>query len=211
MKDFNEHNIFNSNELDYLTGKYKEKNPISRFLVEHFYLAIEKITGLLEPTDRVIEVGCGAGISSLRIYRSLRGQSFEVSDIDSNAMLQFEKLGFPIPFQQESATDLKRNDNEFDCVFLLEVLEHIPDYKKTLSELSRVSKKYIVISTPNEPIWRILNILRGKYLASLGNTPGHINHWSSSALIRLISEYGDIVKVYTPLPWTIVVARVRTN
>jgi 2-polyprenyl-3-methyl-5-hydroxy-6-metoxy-1,4-benzoquinol methylase len=211
MREFSENEILNSKELEYLVQKYKERNPISRALINNFYLVIQKIILLLEPTDRVLEAGCGAGLSSLRIYRMLQGKYFEVSDVDDNAMRQFEKLGFPVPFQQESVLALKRKNDEFDCVFLLEVLEHVPEYRKALSELFRVSRKYVVVSTPNEPLWRILNMLRGKYLRDLGNTPDHINHWSRSALVKLVREYGEIVKVYSPLPWTIVVAKVISN
>jgi len=208
MKEYSENNLLNSKELEYLVGKYKEKNPISKILIENFYRAIEKVIRLLSPIDRALEVGCGAGISSIRIRRMLPQEThFEISDVDDNAIRQFEKLGLPIPFQQESALELKRGAGEFDCVFLLEVLEHVPNYKKALSELFRVSSKYVVVSTPNEPLWRVLNMFRGKYLKDYGNTPDHINHWSRSALVELIKEHGEIVKVYSPLPWTIVVAK----
>ncbi|MBN2119188.1 MAG: class I SAM-dependent methyltransferase [Anaerolineales bacterium] len=211
MKEYGESNVLNTEALGYLLGKYKERNLISRFLVSNFYRAIQNVVQLLEPTDRILEVGCGAGISSLRIRQMLCGQHFEVSDVDDNAVRQFEKIGFPIPFKQESVLQLQRADDEFDCVFLLEVLEHVPDYERALSELFRVSRKYVVVSTPNEPLWRILNLLRWKYIRDWGNTPGHVNHWSQSALVRLINRFGEILKVYGPLPWTIVIAKAPPN
>lgn len=211
MKEYSENSVLNAEALGYLVGKYKEQNLISRALVVNFYSTIRAVVQLLEPTDRILEVGCGAGISSLRIRQMLRGQYFEVSDIDGNAIQQFEKIHFPIPFRQESVLELQRASGEFDCVFLLEVLEHVPDYERALSELFRVSRKYVVVSTPNEPLWRILNITRLKYIRNWGNTPGHINHWGRAALVQLISKYGEILKVYNPLPWTIVVAKVLSD
>lgn len=211
MKEYSESNVLNAEALAYLVGKYKERNLISRLLVGNFYRAIQDAVRLLQPDDRLLEVGCGAGISSLRLRQMLQGQHFEVSDVDDNAVRQFEKIGFPIPFRQESVLELQRASREFDCVFLLEVLEHVQDYRRALSELFRVSNKYVVISTPNEPLWRILNMLRGKYFRDWGNTPGHINHWSSSALVKLIGEYGEVVKVYKPIPWTVVVAKVASS
>jgi 2-polyprenyl-3-methyl-5-hydroxy-6-metoxy-1,4-benzoquinol methylase len=208
MKEYSESNVLNAQALGYLVGKYKERNLISRLLVDHFYRSLRRVVELLEPADRILEAGCGAGISSLRIRQMLRGQHFEVSDVDDNAIRQFEKIRFPIPFRQESVLALQRTGGEFDCVFLLEVLEHVEDYEKALSEIFRVSRKYVVVSTPNEPLWRILNVLRGKYLRDRGNTPGHINHWSRSALVSLIGKYGEVVRVYRPIPWTIVVAKV---
>ncbi len=211
MKEYSENTVLNAEALGYLVGKYKEQNLVSRFLVGSFYRTLRNVVPLLEPTDRILEAGCGAGISSLRIRQMLHGQHFEVSDIDDNAIRQFERIRFPIPFKQESVLQLQRTDGEFDCVFLLEVLEHVPDYEKALSELFRVSRKYVVVSTPNEPLWRILNLLRWKYINDWGNTPGHVNHWSTSALVKLISRYGEILKVYRPWPWTIVVAKVPFN
>lgn len=42
-------------------------------------------------------------------------------------------------------------DNSFDCILLLDVLEHLPKDKanKVLSEAMRICKKCIIISTPN--------------------------------------------------------------
>jgi ubiquinone/menaquinone biosynthesis C-methylase UbiE len=209
MEKLKEKDLYNSKELQGVVGKYRETNLISRLLVENFYTTIQKTTILIDPADRVLEVGCGAGISSLRILQFLHGNHFEVSDIDNHAINLLNQVDFPIPFMQESVLELKRKDREFDCIFLLEVLEHVRDYRNALSELFRVSKKYVVISVPNEPLWRLLNMVRFKYLRDFGNTPGHINHWSKSGIVNLISEYGKIIKVYSPLPWTIVVATVR--
>jgi len=62
---------------------------------------------------------------------------------------------------------------------------------------------------PREPIWRILNIARGKYIGDLGNTPGHVNHWSRRGFIDLLSRRFDVVEVRSPLPWTMALCRVR--
>jgi len=62
---------------------------------------------------------------------------------------------------------------------------------------------------PREPIWRILNMARGKYWRALGNTPGHLQHWSRSGILGLLAEHFEIVEVRTPLPWTMVLCRAR--
>jgi len=131
-----------------------------------------------------------------------------VSEYNADSVRKMREGGFPVRVKQESVYELQREDKSFECVMLLEVLEHLEDYQKALEELRRVAKKFMVIGTPNEPIWRILNVLRGKYLSKWGNSPGHINHWSSSALVRLLSEFGIVERVYKPLPWTIALVRV---
>ena len=60
---------------------------------------------------------------------------------------------------------------------------------------------------PREPIWRLLNLARGKYVAELGNTPGHVQHWSSAAFLRLVRRYFEVLAVRTPLPWTMALCR----
>jgi hypothetical protein len=55
----------------------------------------------------------------------------------------------------------------------------------------------------------VLNLARGKYLKDMGNTPGHLQHWSRRSFLRLVSSYAEVVKVLTPLPWTVVLCRTK--
>ena len=111
---------------------------------------------------------------------------------------------------QESVYELKHKNNSFDLVFLLEVLEHL-DYPETaLKEIKRVLKPggHLILGVPREPLWRILNIARLKYLRDFGNTPGHFNHWSARGLRRYMNEhFRQIVAHKTPLPWTIILVK----
>jgi 2-polyprenyl-3-methyl-5-hydroxy-6-metoxy-1,4-benzoquinol methylase len=205
MTEFREEELLNTPGLEW-TGKYKEKNPISKFLIDGFYRGLQKIVPAFGTEDSILEVGCGAGLSSLRIQKMLAGQHFEVSDFDPEVIRAFEQTRFPIPYRHESVLALERGDGTFDVMILLEVLEHLENFEKALREIFRVSRKYVVISTPNEPLWRVLNIARGKYWKNLGNTPGHINHWSPRALQTLVAQHGKILQVQRPLPWTIILA-----
>lgn len=203
-----EHPTASSDELfSIFLPKYTSKSLINRILLNNFYRRIGDVIGYLDPDDQVLEVGCGVGESSIRIKNMLSNQWFEVSDYDERYIQKFSDINFPIPFRQESVMALDRDDKSFDMVILLEVLEHLDDYHQALSELFRASRKYVLISTPNEPLWRILNFVRGKYWRDFGNTYGHVNHWSRQGLVNLISQYGEIVKVYNPIPWTIVLAK----
>ena len=83
------------------------------------------------------------------------------------------------------------------------MLEHLEEPERGIKEIRRVAKKYVLLSVPNEPIWRILNIVRFKYWNHFGNTPGHINNWSTKAFIKIISKSFNIIKIKNPLPWTI--------
>jgi hypothetical protein len=64
------------------------------------------------------------------------------------------------------------------------------------------------VSVPREPLWRVLNLARGAYWTQLGNTPGHLNHWSRSAFVRLLLRHGEVVEARSPFPWTMLLVRV---
>lgn len=195
---------------EHYMGKYKNPNPVAKILTDGFFANIGKILDTLPNDYRVLEVGCGPGESTKRIQKLLGKQYFEASEFEQRLVDLHLQRGFPVHLSQESAYQMHRKDDEFDCVLLLEVLEHLDDFETALAEIFRVAKQSVVISVPNEPLWRILNFMRGKYWSSWGNTPGHLNHWSRNELINLVSKYGAIQAVYRPVPWTIIHAHVKT-
>jgi len=206
---FNEDSATPEELWEHYMGKYKSPNPVSRFLIDRFFAAVGSTLKNLPSDFRILEVGCGPGESTRRLYSMLRGQYFEASEFEQKLVDLHRSHGFPVPITQESAYAMHRSDNEFDCVLLLEVLEHLTDFEKALQEIFRVARHTVIISVPNEPLWRILNFARGKYWSDWGNTPGHVNHWSSREFASLIGKYGKIISVQTPLPWTIIHAEVN--
>ena len=107
-------------------------------------------------------------------------------------------------FQLGNVYNLPFHDKEFDLVICSEVLEHLNEPSKALKEVRRVTGGFCIMSVPNEPLWCLLNIVRGAYLSNYGNTPGHVNHWNKKSFEKLIGEYFDITKACSPLPWILV-------
>ena len=60
----------------------------------------------------------------------------------------------------------------------------------------------LLVSVPHEPLWRALNVARGAYLRELGNTPGHLNHWTRRGFVTLLARHGEVVEIRSPFPWT---------
>lgn len=206
MAQFDEKTATADELWEYCLKEYQSRNPITKFLIDNFFKKIERLVSKLENVDKVLDVGCGAGESSREIGALFKGKHFEVSEYDERYITKLKETGFPYHITQESIYSLKRKDNEFGCVFLLEVLEHLDNVDLALKELFRVSGRYVLISVPNEPLWRILNLLRLKYIRNFGNTPGHINHWSPRKLKSLISAYGRVMDISLPIPWILVLA-----
>jgi len=87
-----------------------------------------------------------------------------------------------------------------------EVLEHLEDPRVALREIQRTAAGYVLLSVPREPVWRAMNLARFAYWRDLGNTPGHLQHWSSGAFVNLVRAFFEILEVRRPLPWTVVLA-----
>jgi SAM-dependent methyltransferase len=191
--------------------KYENAGAIGGLLIGRFYAAIGRLAAGLDPAPRtVFEVGAGEGYSTQFLRRLLPpGCAFGSSEHDA-ALLERARARNPgVPLEQESIYALTRAAASVDLVVCLEVLEHLEDPARGLAELARVTRGHLIVSVPNEPLWRVLNCARGKYLANLGNTPGHLNHWSPWAFERFVGTRLRVVRRVQSLPWTIVLAEPR--
>ena len=89
-----------------------------------------------------------------------------------------------LQFEVMPVQSLSFADDEFDLVAATEVLEHVDHPEAAVAEMARVARRWLLVSVPHEPLWRALNVARGAYLRELGNTPGHLNHWTRARLRR---------------------------
>jgi ubiquinone/menaquinone biosynthesis C-methylase UbiE len=112
-----------------------------------------------------------------------------------------------LEYRAMPAENLPFAQDEFDLAAAIEVLEHVPDPERTLAEMARVARRHLLVSVPREPLWRGLNLARGAYVRDLGNTPGHLNHWSKRAFVRLLDSYGEVIAARSPFPWTMLLVR----
>lgn len=182
--------------------EYENPNPITQHLIEGFYKQLAQVLAAQDPIQSFFEVGCGVGQSTRRIHAMLKpGQTLTASDYDSRYVEKLNSLNFPVSISQESVYSLSHSDSSVDCLIMLEVLEHLDDVDQALKELTRVARRYVVVSVPHEPIWCCLNFMRGRYWKDRGNTPGHINHWNKTRFRNLLSGYGQVKMLVSPLPW----------
>ena len=190
-------------------GKYEEAGKIGGWLIRQFY---ETVVGLLLPhvgsNSQILEIGCGAGYSTEQILCRLPSNAGYVgSDIGESLLRKAAQRNPDVPFLRQSAYQIAMPSKSVDVVVMLEVLEHLDDPMLALSEIRRVARTAAIISTPREPLWCALNLARGKYLRSLGNTPGHIQHWSSKGLRKEVSRYFEVTGMAQPVPWTVLALR----
>jgi 2-polyprenyl-3-methyl-5-hydroxy-6-metoxy-1,4-benzoquinol methylase len=190
--------------------KYGSQNPVVRRLMAGFERSLEELFSAAAPRS-ILDIGCGEGV--LTEQWAARLDDGRVLGVDlEDPKLAAEWAGRQRGNLEFRALDVTRGlpfaDGEFDLVCATEVLEHVPGPEKVVAEMARVSCGWLIVSVPHEPLWRILNVARGAYLSDLGNTPGHINHWTRRAFVELLSRCGTVTEVRSPFPWTMLLVRV---
>ena len=186
--------------------KYNTKNPIERMLMRNFFDRVGqlfKLSGVEDGTP-ILEAGCGEGHFTAYIRESFPSSPINAFDISDDIVKVACSSGLDnVDFNTGDIYHIEAGTSSYRLICVSEVLEHIEKPAEALKELERVSGKYILVTVPNEPIWRILNMVRGAYLKDFGNTPGHIQHWSKRQFIKMIRENTKlrIVKFQKALPW----------
>ena len=190
--------------------KYAARNPLVRWMMRRFMGAFDDLVRQSGVNDRAIEIGCGEGELSIRLAR--RVAEVLGCDIAGEAIAEARergaRAGVSVRFEHCGIDESGPRMGTAPLVICCEVLEHLEDTPSALGTLASLSTEYVLVSVPREPLWRILNMARLRYLSDLGNTPGHIKHWSRRAFIEMLSCRFEIVAVRSPLPWTMVLCRV---
>lgn len=122
---------------------------------------------------KVLDLGCGIGIPSF-IFKNYTG-----TDIDGMCIKYGKKHGINI-INMDCNDKFKFNDNEFDVVLALNIIEHIKNPIFFLNEIKRVLKKggHAIFSTPN------VNIIR-KYIKPVKD---HLHFWNISKFKKMLIE-----------------------
>lgn len=191
--------------------KLGTRNPIARALVRGFMTSFDALLAESGAQDDVHEVGCGEGNLAARLRARglvVRGSDFSEAII-AEARHRHGTTG--IRFDVKSIYDLAPDVDAASLVVCCEVLEHLDDPQRALVKLTAIVRDWCILSVPREPIWSLMNLARGKYLSDWGNTPGHVQRWSSRSFLAMVERHFEVVTVRRPVPWTMVLCRPRAS
>jgi 2-polyprenyl-3-methyl-5-hydroxy-6-metoxy-1,4-benzoquinol methylase len=188
--------------------KYGSANPLVKRMMTGFERTLDELFAAASPTS-LLDVGCGEGVLVHQWAQRLGEARVVGIDLEEPSIQAgwAQRQAPNLEYRTMRAENLPFAENEFDLACAIEVLEHVPDPKHTLSEMARCAEHRLLVSVPREPLWRMLNMARGAYLSDLGNTPGHLNHWSKRSFVQLLSRYGKVVEARSPFPWTMLLVR----
>ncbi len=188
--------------------KYGSTNPVVKRLMAGFEATLEELFVRAAPSS-LLDVGCGEGVLTHRWAQRVDGRVVGIDLDDPLLHREWEQRQAPnLEYLVMKAENLPFEDDAFDVATAIEVLEHVPDPEHTVAEMARVASGHLLVSVPREPLWRGLNMARGAYWKDLGNTPGHLNHWSKRSFVQLLSRHGEVVEARSPFPWTMLLVRV---
>jgi ubiquinone/menaquinone biosynthesis C-methylase UbiE len=128
----------------------------------------------IQKNDRVLDAGCGEGFYEILLSNLYECSIIGIDNDDKilNAGKERTKNLKNVKLENQDLCNLPYKDNSFDKIICSEVVEHIDQDTKAISELYRVLKPggRIVITVPNTnyPLfWDPINKLRG--LLGLGH------------------------------------------
>jgi 2-polyprenyl-3-methyl-5-hydroxy-6-metoxy-1,4-benzoquinol methylase len=188
--------------------KYGSTNPVVRRLMAGFERTLDDLFAQAAPAS-VLDVGCGEGVLTEQwADRIAPGRIVGIDLEDRKLSAEWQGRRRPnLTFAPMEVEQLAFADGEFELVAATEVLEHVADPERALAEMARVAGGHLLVSVPHEPLWRTLNVARGAYLRQLGNTPGHLNHWTRAGFVRMLGAHGQVVQARSPFPWTMLLVR----
>ena len=142
-------------------------------------------------TKSILEVGCGGGDRTRLFYAG----SCQVVGIDISRV---EKAPERFQFLLADATRLPFKEESFEAIVSFDVIEHVLDDKRFVSESFRVCKTggLLILGTPNRE--RLSNRLRsmlGKrisYPYLIGPSTIHVREYTMDECVVLIQECGWI-------------------
>lgn len=186
--------------------KHTNPNPLQQWLLARFH---RSAAALFAQTNAysVLDAGCGEGFAMKHVLGHSPGVVVGL-DGSVGALRIARRLHPQRSFAAGDLLELPFPNHSFDLVVCMEVLEHLDHPEKGLAELCRVSRRWLLLSVPDEPLFRGANFLRGKNVRAWGNDPGHVNHWSARAFIRFVSPQCRVITHQRSFPWTLALCRV---
>ncbi len=208
------------NMKDFYSSSKLYMNKLKTHGIEVYAKYLQKILEFVPAKARVLDIGCGVG----QVSNFLQKKGYKVTGIDfSPLFIKESKKAGKADFKIMDSTNLKFPDCSFDAVISAETLEHIPNPKKALEEMSRVLRQsgLMILRFPNKlsvldslavflskkPKFKITNPNLGK---NVGGDDEDLCYIASTADIGVFLKNNGFKILYSkPLFWpsALIVAR----
>ena len=151
---------------------------------------------LLDKGDRLLDIGCGDG--TLGYFAKNKYKEVYGVDISEEALKIAKKRDIIVEKVNLNEEKLPFENDYFDAVTCLDVIEHVFEPRDLIREINRVLKRggILIISTPNIRCWHHLFslIVKGRFPKTSDDTEhwdgGHLHYFTYKDIELLLSEHG---------------------
>jgi ubiquinone/menaquinone biosynthesis C-methylase UbiE len=151
---------------------------------------------------RVVDVGCGEGITLEKAGRLFPEKCFiGIDGLKENLLIC---RNHHLKVAAGDVYQLPFEDDVFDCIFFLEVIEHLTEPEKALTEMHRILKPQgrMVMIFPNDTMFKISRLLTLK-LKEAFYDPGHLRQWTPGDMKIYLKRYGFRILKQKNIPFFI--------
>ena len=150
--------------------------------------------------EKILDAGCGEGITLEKLVKQFPKAEIEGIDIDPENVVICRDHNLPV--REASVLDLPYEDATFDTCLFIEVIEHLHQPEKALSDLARVTKPggRVIVVYPVDWAMRLARIICLKFKEAAFD-PGHVRQWRAREVKPIMQRYGltPIVELSLPL------------
>jgi 2-polyprenyl-3-methyl-5-hydroxy-6-metoxy-1,4-benzoquinol methylase len=158
------------------------------------------ISPTVKSAPTLVDIGCGNG-DFIHLAQK-HGWSVGGAEISTHAV-EFATSERGLNVIKSNLEELPFESSSFDVVTILDVLEHLRDPRKTLTEIFRILKPggLIVIRVPNTPFQflkaRLQRLRHGSRFTTMA-TPLHLNHFDAASLGHAVTQAGFTIQKLCP-------------
>ena len=165
--------------------------PIGTMLLADQERVLAEFLGNVEG-QRILDMATGTGRAALALAR--RGAI--VTGVDaSREMLSVARAraadaGLAIEFSDGDVHALPFSDRAFDAVVCLRMLMHVPDWRRALSELCRVTRRRLVFDYPALASAAALQVIWRRAALSMGRKVEAYRVFRAADVTRVLNSHG---------------------
>jgi SAM-dependent methyltransferase len=158
-------------------------------------VAFRYVTG-----DVIVDVGCGEGITLEKLLKTFPGKN--IRGVDAEAENIEICTAHKLPVIAGDVYQLPFEDDIVDCILFSEVIEHLDQPERALSEIRRVLRPggRVIIIFPNDFMFKISRIMTGMIKEAFYD-PGHVKQWTPGTIRKSLGSLGFSVITGHSLPF----------
>jgi ubiquinone/menaquinone biosynthesis C-methylase UbiE len=145
--------------------------------------------GRIGNAERILDAGCGEGITLEKLIKHYPGRSIRGIDIDEYNVEVCRQYNLPV--ERGDVMRMNFPDESFDCCLFLEVVEHLEQPQFALAEIRRVlcSGGRLILIFPNDFMFKVARLLCFKFKEAFAES-GHVKQWTPKSMRIFLQNNG---------------------